>query len=120
MRRQVWGWLLLIICARAIAGAQIARPGLWGSDRTGSVADAPTPPRPAPIAQTYRRHDVLRASPDSYKELMRASVFTPSAYRERAALTTIKPRQTTLTPPALPDGRIDLRNLEEVVAVPTR
>ena len=55
MRRELLGWLLLLVCARAVVGAQTARgawPGLWGPDRNGSIAEAATPTR---MKELWRR-----------------------------------------------------------------
>lgn len=45
---------------------------------------------------------------------------TPAGYDERARLQVLKPGARTFTPPSFADGRIFLRNLEEVVAVEAR
>ena len=42
---------------------------------------------------------------------------TPAGYDERARLQVLKPGARTFTPPSFADGRIFVRNLEEVVAI---
>ena len=49
--------------------------------------------------------------------LLRLIAADPSAYRELARITTIKPGAPTLAAPTVADGRIYVRNLEEIVAV---
>jgi outer membrane protein assembly factor BamB len=45
---------------------------------------------------------------------------TPAGYDERARLQVLKPGARTFTPPSFADGKIFVRNLEEVVAVDIR
>jgi outer membrane protein assembly factor BamB len=52
--------------------------------------------------------------------LLRLVAADPAAYREVAKLSVLKPGASTLTPPAIADGMIFVRNLEEVAAVSIR
>ena len=52
--------------------------------------------------------------------LLRLIDADPNRYRELARLQTLKPGATTVTPPSIADGRIFVRNLEEIVAVSVR
>jgi outer membrane protein assembly factor BamB len=52
--------------------------------------------------------------------LVRLIPATPAGFEERARLQVLKPGARTFTPPSFADGRIFLRNLEELVAVDVR
>ena len=49
--------------------------------------------------------------------LLRLIAADPTKYRELARLEVLKPGATTLAGPAITNGRIYVRNLEEVVAI---
>jgi outer membrane protein assembly factor BamB len=49
--------------------------------------------------------------------LLRLIPASPAAFEERARLQVLKPGARTFTPPSFAEGRILLRNLEEIVAV---
>jgi outer membrane protein assembly factor BamB len=60
---------------------------------------------------------VMLSESSGFVRLISAS---PAAYDERARLQVFKPGARTFTPPSFADGRIFVRNLEEMVAIEIR